>query len=88
MTTTEMHQGVGITHHRRRLPESLALVGTGLAFSTRTGVLEQLTPDPEGEVTISVPEREHDRYATVLAVDLADDPIKGRTAIGVVEAGS
>jgi len=70
--------------------ERVTVVGTGtrLAFSTRTGVLEQLTPDPEGEVTISVPERAHDLYATVLAVDLADDPIKGRTAIGVVEAGS
>ena len=51
-------------------------------------MLEQLTADPDGEVTITVPEREHDEYATVLAVDLAAAPIEGRTAIGVVEAGS
>jgi alpha-L-fucosidase len=62
--------------------------GTRLGFSTRTGVLEQLTTDPEGEVTITVPEREHDVYATVLALDLADEPIAGRSAIGEVKAGS
>ena len=62
--------------------------GTSLGFSTRTGVLEQLTPDPDGEVTITVPERDHDRFATVLAIDLVAEPIVGRTPIGVVEAGS
>jgi alpha-L-fucosidase len=62
--------------------------GTRLAFSTRTGVLEQLTADPDGEITIEVPGREHDEYATVLAVDLAAEPIVGRNPIGVVEADS
>jgi hypothetical protein len=33
-------------------------------------------------------ERDHDPHATVIAVDLAADPIAGRTAIGVVEAGT
>ena len=67
------------------------MLGTGapLTFSTRTGVLEQLTPDPDGEVTITVPEREHDQYATVLA-----DRSRARTdrrphpRSQVVEAGS
>jgi alpha-L-fucosidase len=70
--------------------ERVTVLGTGtrLSFNTRTGVLEQLTPDPDGEVTITVPEREHDEYATVLAVDLAAEPIAGRSAIQVVEAAS
>jgi len=62
--------------------------GEHLAFSTRTGVLEQLSADPDGEVIISVPARVLDVYATVLAIDLASEPIEGRAAIGVVEAGS
>ena len=31
--------------------------------------------DPDGEVTIAVPEAEHDSYATVLAIDLAAEPM-------------
>ena len=70
--------------------ERVTVLGTGasLAFSTRTGVLEQLTFDPDGELTITVPEAELDAYATVLAVDLAPEPIAGRGAVGVVEPGS
>lgn len=45
--------------------------GTELSFSTRTGVIEQLLADPDGEVTISVPEAEMDPYATVLALDFS-----------------
>ncbi|MGO9874120.1 MAG: alpha-L-fucosidase [Acidimicrobiia bacterium] len=73
-----------------RRVERVAVVGTGarLPFSTRTGVLEALTADPDGEVTIAVPQREHDVYATILAIDFAAMPIEGRAAIGVVEAGS
>jgi alpha-L-fucosidase len=73
-----------------RRVERVTVLGTGtrLGFSTRTGVLEQLTPDPDGEITITVPEREHDPFATVLAIDLVAEPIVGRTPIGVVEAGS
>jgi alpha-L-fucosidase len=73
-----------------RRVERVTVLGTGtpLGFTTRTGVLEQLTPDPDGEVTITVPERDHDRFATVLAVDLVAEPIAGRTPIGVVEADS
>jgi alpha-L-fucosidase len=60
--------------------------GTSLPFSTRTGVIEQLTYDPDGEVTITVPESVLDEYATVLAVDLASEPIEGRAAVATVEA--
>jgi alpha-L-fucosidase len=70
--------------------ERVTVVGTGasLTFSTRTGVIEQLMPDPEGELTITVPERELDEYATVLAIDLAPEPIEGRAAVATVEGGA
>jgi hypothetical protein len=48
-------------------------------------VIEQLSYDPDGEVTISVPDRDQDALATVLAIDLADAPIEGRAAVAVVE---
>jgi alpha-L-fucosidase len=70
--------------------ERVTVLGTGtsLAFGTRTGVIEQLTYDPDGEVTITVPEREFDQFATVLAVDLAAEPIEGRAAVVTVEPGA
>jgi alpha-L-fucosidase len=66
--------------------ERVAVLGTStrLTFSTRTGVIEQLSYDPDGEVTISVPHRDLDELATVLAIDLADAPIDGRAAVAVV----
>jgi alpha-L-fucosidase len=66
------------------------VLGTGapLTFSTRTGVIEQLMPDPDGDVTIVVPERELDEYATVIAIDLAPEPIEGRAAVATVEGGA
>jgi len=69
--------------------ERVTVLGTGaaLGFSTRTGVIEQLTWDPDGEVTITVPERELDRFATVLAIDLASEPIE-RPALAIVEPDS
>jgi len=65
----------------------VTVLGTGaaLSFGTRTGVLEQLMPDPDGELTITVPERELDDLATVLVVDLAPEPIQGRPAVATVE---
>jgi hypothetical protein len=73
-----------------RRVERVTVLGTGasLTFGTRTGVLEQLTPDPDGEITITVPECEHDEFATVLAIDVAPEPIFGRIPIQVVEAGA
>lgn len=67
--------------------ERVTVLGTGarLSFGTRTGVLEQLAYDPDGEVTITVPERELDELATVLAIDLAPEPIAGRSAVATVE---
>jgi hypothetical protein len=66
----------------------VTVLGTGasLRFGTRTGVLEQLMPDPDGEVTITVPEGEIDAFATVLVLDLAPEPIAGRAAVATVEA--
>jgi alpha-L-fucosidase len=43
--------------------------GQELAFRTRTGILEAMHPDPDGEVTITVPADLVDDDATVLAVD-------------------
>jgi alpha-L-fucosidase len=66
--------------------EGVTVLGTGasLGFSTRTGVIESLTYDPDGEVTIAVPEGELDPFATVLAIDLAPEPI-ARPALFVAE---
>lgn len=52
-------------------------LGTGerLAFRTRAGVIEQLFPDPDGEVVVEVPEHALDPLVTVLTLELADAPI-------------
>jgi len=70
--------------------EAVAVLGTGprLALCTGTAVLEQLNSDPDGGVIITVAEREHDPYMTVFAVDSSSEPLEGRAAIGIVEAGS
>jgi len=69
-----------------RRVENVSVLGTGrvLEFSTRTGVIEQLMPDPDGELTIVLPESELDRWATVLTVGVADAPIEGRSAVMTV----
>jgi len=61
--------------------------GTSLAFSTRTGVLEQLMTDPEGEVTIELSPSTLDEWVTVLALDLSSAPIEGRSPVARI-AGS
>jgi alpha-L-fucosidase len=43
--------------------------GTVLDFTTRTGIIESFGPDPDGEVTITVPNELIDDDATVLAID-------------------
>ncbi len=70
-----------------RRVERVRVLGTGtaLAFSTRTGVIEQLAPDPDGEVTITVPERDLDPFATVITIDLASAPIQGRRPVDRVD---
>lgn len=52
--------------------ERVTALGTGreLAFTTRTGILESFTPDPDGELRIEVPDDVLDDHATVLAVDV------------------
>jgi alpha-L-fucosidase len=69
--------------------EHVTVLGTGarLGFNTRTGVIESLMWDPDGELTITVPERELDEFATVLAIDLAPEPIE-RPALAIVEPDS
>ena len=56
--------------------ERVTVAGSGeeLKFRTRTAILDGLTADPNGEITIKVPESALDPYATVLAVDIADKP--------------
>lgn len=51
---------------------SVMLLGssTPLAFEKRTGVMAQLEQDPEGEITINVPEHLLDEYASVIAIDI------------------
>jgi alpha-L-fucosidase len=49
--------------------------GERLETSTRCTVADTLfNADPQGELTIGVPERLLDEYATVLAIDLAPGP--------------
>jgi hypothetical protein len=57
----------------RRIARVTELVsGRELAFTTRTGIIEGFGPDPDGEVTISVPAELVDDDATVLAIDFRD----------------
>ena len=58
-----------------RRVRSATVLGTGaaLSFTTRTGILEQLQADPDGEVTIAVPENQLDPWVTVVALDI-DEP--------------
>jgi alpha-L-fucosidase len=44
--------------------------GRPLAFEVRTGIMEAFGPDPDGEITITVPPELIDDDATVLAIDL------------------
>jgi len=59
-----------------RRVERVSVLATGmdLSFSSRTGILESLQDDPDGELTIEVPSAQLDDLATVLAVDLRDTP--------------
>lgn len=55
----------------RRVERVVAVAdGRELEFSTRTGIIEHYLPDPDGEVTIQVPDGIVDPYATVLALDI------------------
>jgi len=69
-----------------RRVQNVRILGTGtpLAFSTRTGVLEQIAHDPDGEVIIEIPESALDEYATVVTFDLADAVIEGRRPVARV----
>lgn len=59
----------------RRIARATMLGGaTELAFTTRTGVMAQLQRDPEGEVTIDVPEHLLNGFASVIALDIDDAP--------------
>ncbi len=43
-------------------------------LTERTGILESLQEDPDGELTIEIAESQLDELATVLAVDLRATP--------------
>jgi len=49
--------------------------GTALQFSSRTTILDQLRADPDGEITIVVPEELLDPMATVITVDFSDEVV-------------
>jgi alpha-L-fucosidase len=55
-----------------RRVERVTVLGTRaeLAFTSRTGILETLQENPDGELTIDVPASALDDLATVLAIDL------------------
>jgi alpha-L-fucosidase len=62
-----------------RRVERVSVLATGapLPFASRTGILESLQDDPDGELTIEVPESALDDLATVLAIDFRDTPQRG-----------
>lgn len=64
-------RGVPVRRVRR-----VTVMGTGteLPFRTRAGVIEQLAPDPDGEVVIEVPDSVLDPMVTVLTLELSDEP--------------
>lgn len=55
-----------------RRVRSATVMGTGaqLRVSRRTGILDSLGPDPDGEITIVVPEDQLDPLATVITVEI------------------
>ena len=56
----------------RRVQSVRALsTGTELHHTTRTGIIESLIDDPQGELVIDVPADLLDDNATVLAIDIA-----------------
>jgi alpha-L-fucosidase len=59
-----------------RRVQSVRVLATGdeLRFTTRTGIIDSLTVDPNGEVTIEVPADAVDADATVIAIDFAPVP--------------
>ena len=47
--------------------------GEALAFTTRCSIIDgAVSRDPMGELTIDIPERVIDPYATVVAVEIGD----------------
>jgi alpha-L-fucosidase len=56
--------------------ERVTVLGSGRELETdiRTGIIERLLPDPDGELAIEVPADVVDPLATVLAVDFAPAP--------------
>jgi alpha-L-fucosidase len=57
--------------------ERVSVMGSGveLRFTTRAGVLDQVMPDPVGEIVVEVPDDVLDPVVTVLTVEFADQPI-------------
>ena len=64
----------GLPVRRVRQVAQLA-TGTALSFTTRTGVLEQLERDPDGELVIDMANVDLDRLVPVLAVDVDDESV-------------
>ncbi len=60
----------GVPTRRLRSVRSVT-TGQDLSYETRTTVVDMINPDPDGEVTIQVPDAAVDSYASVFALDFA-----------------
>jgi alpha-L-fucosidase len=60
----------GVPIRRVRSVRALS-TGEALEYSTRAAIIDSVQPDPNGELTIAVPERAVDDDATVIAVEFA-----------------
>ncbi len=70
------HESITVRGVPVRRVSRITAVGTGteLDFSIRTGIIEMLMDDPDGELTISVPESELDEFVTVVRIEFAEAP--------------
>ncbi|MBI5288631.1 MAG: alpha-L-fucosidase, partial [Chloroflexi bacterium] len=72
------HEDVSVRGVRVKRVKSVRALATGkeLRFTTRMSIADTLfNPDPLGELAISLPEASIDEMATVIAVELAPEPI-------------
>ena len=61
----------GVPIRRVRSVRALS-TGEALEYSTRAAIIDSVQADPKGELTIEVPERVVDEYATVIAVEVGE----------------
>ncbi|MCC5951882.1 MAG: alpha-L-fucosidase [Acidimicrobiia bacterium] len=83
------HESITVRGIPVRRVRSAHLLGADrpLEFATRTGVLEQLLWDPDGEVTVTVPTDALDPLVSVVTLDLATEPDESRSPVDRVRPG-